>query len=149
MPVIDLGWLVDVRPPAPSFWYLGLAALFAVVLVGSALVYYFRRDIFPPRSAHLRVVPRFATWGAVLGGVGLALVLARYLGVPYLSMRLWLVLATLAVPAYAGYVAYFYRTRFPSMRAVHQAEEARLKYVRPTASQVAGGSRRRSKKRRR
>ena len=73
MPVSDIGWLFDPKPHTPTVWYLGLVVIYAAVLVGSGLVHFFRRDIFPPRSLHLKVVPGFALRGAILGGVGLAL----------------------------------------------------------------------------
>lgn len=147
MPSLDLGRLLEAAPGLPSVWYVVLVALFAVVFVGSALAYGFRRRLFPGHSLHVRLAARFSTIGVVIGAAGLLLLAARYAGVPYVSMRLWLVLAVLAVPVYAGYLLYFLRVRYPPLLAAYRAEESRRRFIKPALA--TGGGRRRPKKRRR
>jgi len=144
MPV--LGWLFESTPGPPSVWYLALVVVFVLIFGGSLLAYFFRRRLFPGHSLNISLVGRFAIVGAILGAVGLLFLAARYLGVPLLVMRIWLVLEVLAVVAFAAYLAYFYRARYPALLGAYRAEEARRRYVKPARP---GGARRRPKKGRR
>jgi hypothetical protein len=148
MPVI--GWLFEPNPGPPSAWYLALVAIFAIVFVGSLLAYVFRRSLFPGHSLHVRLASRFAIYGMILGAAGLFFLATRYAGIPVLQMRVWLVLCALAAVALAGYAAYFYRMRYPTLLVAHRTEEARLRYVKPhRPGGSGGGARRRAKKGRR
>ena len=141
-----LDWLFGPNPPnEPSAWYLLIAFGFALILAGSGLAYTRRRALFPGHSLHIRLASRFGRLGVVLGAIGLLEIALRYLGVSFLSMRLFPLLTGVAVLGLAGYIAWYWRQRY-SADVRHQAAQLELPR-RPRANRAE--TRRRQKKRRR
>jgi hypothetical protein len=150
MSVLDnvLQWLFEPIPPQPSVWYIVGYVLFGVVLAASAAAYLLRRRLFPGQSLHVKLLTSVSEVGVSLGLLGLVLLIARSLAVPYLSMRFLLILAAIATIAAVGYGYYYYRRRYPALNSRYQADEARMKYIKPVQSHGSATIRRRSKKRR-
>jgi hypothetical protein len=147
MPVIN--WLFEPNPGTPSAWYIGLTALAVLVFIGCLLAYVFRRSLFPGNPLSVRLTERFALVGLLLGLLALIVLAARYLSVPFFQMRFWLVVAGLLIVAFAGYVAYFLRTRYPALREAYRTEMNRQRFIKPIRASGASGGQRHSKKRRR
>lgn len=64
-----------------------------------------------------------------IGGIGLFLLLMRYLGVPYISMRFLLYLTTLSAVGFVGFLLYYFQKRYPARVAAVRAEEVRRRYA--------------------
>lgn len=144
-----LSWLFDPTPGTPSLWYVGLTALAVLVVLGCLLAYAFRRSLYPGHALNIRLTARMSVVGLLLGVLALIFVAARYLAVAFFEMRLWLTFSGLLIAAYAGYVAYFLRRRYPVLLAGYKTEQNRLRYIKPVRATGGGGGQRRSKKRRR
>lgn len=110
-------------PSSPIYWLLG--GLFLVVLFGAcyALVLADRREA--DDRFHARLWRRYGAWLAAFSGLGLASVTFSLLTVPFLSKRIWLVLATLGLLASVGHLAYFVRRRYARARRAHEEDERR------------------------
>ena len=146
MPIIN--WLFDLNPgpPGPEFiWLVGLATL---MFVGSLLVFVSHRGFFPNNPLAARIAQRLSLVGVFVSLLAIVLLAARYLEVPFIQMRVWLVLAGGLIVAYAIYVAYFVKVRYPRLRAAYHAEIRRQQPSRPQQRTPSGGQRRSKKKRR-
>jgi hypothetical protein len=144
-PLDFLGRLFDPAPGPPSTVYLALVAVFLLLFLGSFVVYLLRRSLFPHQGLQQRIARRYATYGAILGAVGLALLAARYLDVYWLQMRFLLVLACLAIVALAARFFWYLRSRYPADRAVYERARERDRFAHPSGH----GARRRARKQRR
>lgn len=145
MPVIN--WLFELNPGPPGPEYIWLVGLVTLLFVGSLTMFISRRSFFPNNPLAARLGQRLSLIGVFLSLLAILLLAARYLNVPFIQMRFWLVLAGALIVAYAGYVVYFVRARYPKLRAAYDAELKRQRYVRP--QHATGGGQRRSKKKRR
>jgi amino acid permease len=116
-------------PEPPSPIYLFLIAFFVVWTAASIYVYRFRRRIFAGNGALIGVVTRFGPWAITIGAIGLILLAVRYAGIPYIEIRFLLYLALLSTVAFAAYIAYYLRRRYPRQLAAVRAEEVRRRYT--------------------
>lgn len=144
-PLDLLSRLFDPAPGPPSTVYFVPAAIFLLLFLGCAMVYILRRSLFPGQTLHARIAGRFGTYGMILGAVGLALLAARYFGVYWFEMRLFVVLASLGVVALGAYFAWYHRSRYPADRAAYERARERDRFVRASAH----SARRRARKQRR
>jgi len=125
--------------------YLALFALFLLVLVGSAAVFFLRKSLFPGQGLHIRLAWRFGAYGMTAGGVGLFFLAARYLGFTFFQMRIFLVLSVLDVVALGIYLLWYLRNRYPAELAAYERARERERFVRSSAH----SARRRARKSRR
>jgi hypothetical protein len=116
-------------PEAPNPLYLVVVAFFAVWLIASIYIYYFRRRIFAGNGARIGVVTRHGSWAITIGIIGLFLLAVRYAGIPYLDIRFLLYLAVLGTFAFAGYIAYYLRRHYPAQVQAVRAEQVRRRYT--------------------
>ena len=145
MDLSTLNWLLVANPAGE--YLIAFTVLFAIVLVGGMAAMILRRDIFPDNPVRAQLSRRFGMMAAVVGAVGLVLVLAGFAAVPVLGMPVLLTLPLIAIPALAGYIGYYLRTHYTALVVARQAEDAKRKYMTPQRTQ--GSSQRRAKKRRR
>jgi hypothetical protein len=118
---------------SPLYWVL--TALFLILTAVSLYVFLQADRRFAGDRFHRRLARRFAAASAVFSGLGLASSLFAILAVPFLSKRLWLVLATLGLFATAGYGLFYARRRYPAKRLAVEAERRRKRYLpRPRTS---------------
>jgi amino acid permease len=116
-------------PEPPSPIYLFLIAFFVVWTIASIYVYRFRRRIFAGNGALIGIVTRFGPWAITIGAIGLILLAVRYAGIPYIEIRFLLYLSLLSTVAFAAYVVYYLRRRYPRQLAAVRAEEVRRRYT--------------------
>ena len=133
---MGLGRLLEdqnVPPSSPLYWALGV--FFLALLAGSLYVYLQAGRKYADDHFHRRLTGRFAAVVASFSGLGAASVAFSFLAVPFLSKRLWLVLALLGLFGTAGYVVFYLRRRYRAALRVHQEQERRQRYLpRPKAS---------------
>jgi 4-hydroxybenzoate polyprenyltransferase len=118
--------------PGPVGWP-GWAALagFLIWTVGITTVYRFRRRIFAGNGALIGMGTRFGPYGITIGVLGLFLLGCRFADVAYLQTPALLYLVTLCAVGYVGYLAYYFRRRYPADVAAVRAEEIRRRYTPP------------------
>jgi hypothetical protein len=143
----DLSWLFEIEPGTPGAAFIWLVGLATLLFVGSLTVFISRRSFFPNSPLAARIAQRLSLVGVFLSLLLILLLGARYLSVPFIQMRFWLVLAGALIVAYAIYVVYFVLVRYPKLRATYDAEMKRQRYTRP--QRPSSGGQRRSKKKRR
>jgi hypothetical protein len=143
--LLDLGRLIDPYPEPLSALYLVAVVFFAIVAGIGVAAYLGRRRLFPANPLLGGLAARFGLIAAVLGLVGLLLILFRALGVPYVSARILIVLTVIAAVALIAYVVYFFYARYPAILAEYRAAEVRRRYTQPPKQVIH----RRAKKKRR
>jgi hypothetical protein len=129
-------------PSSPIYWVLG--GLFLLVLLGGfyALVLADRREV--DDRFHARIWRRYGGLLAAFSGLGAGSVAFSLLTVPFLSKRIWLVLALLGLLASGAHLGYFLRRRYPAARRAYEEEQRRRRSLpRPKP----GGRKRRGKRR--
>lgn len=158
MPVIDFGKLLDLGrwfDPYPSInvsplYYI----LLAVFVIGTALTAYGRYYWLPRRYRGHRLmwdlVRRASEIWLGLWVLGLSFILSRLVGVPFLAMRIWLLLDVLALIGFAGYALYYRSNRLPARLEEYAAQELKQRYMpRPKSRRSHHRSRPQKKVRRR
>lgn len=119
--LLDPNHLFDPNPGPPSAIYFVAVGLFLIVLGVGAYNYFFVRPTFGNklRRYYAEVL---SLGGMVLGGIGLIIVILRFLAVPFLSARIityfWVVITAL----YSVFVVYFlYRIQPRRLREYQEA----------------------------
>ena len=130
-----------VGPSSPLYWVLGAACL--ILLAISLYVYLLAIRRFEQHRLHWRLVRRFAILVGCFSGLGLASTAFALLAVPFLSKRLWLVLAALGLLGTAAYGGYYFRWRYPAARLAFEERERRQRYMPRPKAAVRRRSRRR------
>jgi hypothetical protein len=127
---------------SPLYWVMGVGFLLLLTL---ALYVFFQADRrFAGDRFHRRLARRFAAAVASFSGLGLASTLFAILAVPFLSKRLWTVLALAGLLGTALYGLFYARRRYPAARQAVEAEERRRRYLpRPRATPRKKRARRR------
>jgi hypothetical protein len=125
--LFDLNHLFDANPGPPSPIYYAYAAFFLIVLGVGAYGYFFVRPTFGNKLR--RHYAQLLSVGAmILGGVGVVLIILRFLTVPYVSARaltyFWLVITVI----YAIYVVYFLNRIQPRRLRQYQDAYTRLQF---------------------
>lgn len=121
-------WM-DPQPGPLSLYHFVLAGALALILVG--LIYYHflvARRRFGEHPFKMRLTRRATVYGAGISLVGLALLGARFGGVPFLSLPAFLYLTVLAGLALAGYLGYYLRRHYPSRLAEYDRRQLLFKY---------------------
>ncbi len=108
-------------PSSPLYWVLG--CLFLVVLFGSLYVHLQSGRRFAADRFHRRLARRFASLAGSFSGLGLASTAFALLTVPFLSKRIWLLLALLGLLGTGLYGGVYFRRRYPIERASYEAGE--------------------------
>jgi hypothetical protein len=122
----------DPRTNVHSPLYLVAAVVFAIVLIGGLLALLYRERLTKGNRLHLRILERYATWAASVGGVGLTVILLRYANVPLFSKRAWSVLNVLAVVALFAHFMWYKVKIYPEQIAAYREEERKRRFL-PTA----------------
>ncbi len=158
LPEIDFGKLTDIGrwfDPVPSAevtpLYYVLLGLFAVGAAGTAFArYYWLPRRFKSHRLLRELTRRVSEIWLGLWLLGLAFILSRLTGIPYLAMRIWLLLDVLALLGVAAFAAYYYFNRLPARLAAYAAAETKQRYMpRPKARRPHHRSRQQKKARRR
>lgn len=127
--LLDTGRWFDSFPGPPSQIYLVAAVVFVVWTAVSLGVYYFRRRIFAGNGALIGIATRFGPYAIAIGVIGLFLLVMRYLGIPYISIRFLLYVTILAAVGYLGFLVYYITRRYPARLAEVRAAEIRRRYA--------------------
>jgi hypothetical protein len=118
----------QVEPPSsPLYWVLG--GLFIVLILGSLYVYVlsYRRQLAD--RFHRRLAGRYGGLIASFSGLGFAATLFGFLTVPFLSKRLWLVVALLGLAGSLGHGFWYWRRRYPAAREAYDKMDRRRRYL--------------------
>ena len=127
--LLDLSRWFAPFPEPPGSIYLVAVVVFGLWTIASVLLYVRRRQLFAGNGALIGMGTRFGPWAILIGGIGLFLLLMRYLGVPYISIRFLLYVTILAAIGYVGFLIYYLRRRYPGRLAAVRAEEQRRRYA--------------------
>jgi hypothetical protein len=123
----------NVPPSSPIYWVLG--ALFLLLLLGALYTYLQAARRYANDRFRQRLFRRYAAAVASFSGLGAASVAFSLLAVPFLSKRLWLVLALLGLLGTAGYLVFYLRRRYQAALRTHEEHERRQRYLpRPKGS---------------
>lgn len=115
----------------PSVFHI-VTAVFAIIFVASAIVYWRRAKIARDNPVRRRLIRRVASAGMWTSAIGLVLCAARYTGFQYLDYPIWLYILALTMIAIVGYFVYDISERYPL--AVWRLHESNLerRYRPPT-----------------
>ncbi|MBI2914386.1 MAG: hypothetical protein HYY08_00520 [Firmicutes bacterium] len=149
--LFDPGYLFDPSPAGPpSGWYEVLAIAFIVIsLAVQGLYYYWARRSFAQDVYHLRLARTVAMFVGAVSSVALILILARYLSLPFLSMRILLILTIVVGLVLAAYFVYYMVRVYPLKTAMAAREAIRQRYLpqqRPRPTPTASRQRRKGKR---
>lgn len=145
--LLDSGHLFDANPGPPSAIYFVYAAIFAIVLGVGAYGYFAVRPTFSNklRRQYAQVL---STGAMIIGGVGLVIVILRFLTIPFLSARILVYFWLLVTLAYVVFVVYFLYRVQPRRLREYQEAYTRLQF-RPRPRPGKAGPSKGGKKRRR
>lgn len=129
-------------PSSPLYWVLG--AVFLIFLFGALYVYLVADRRFATDRLHRRLAKRYATLVGWFSGLGLACTTFALLTVPFLSKRIWLVIALLGLLGTAAHGAFYARRRYPAARLAHDEHERRQRSL---PQPKAAGRKRRGRRR--
>ncbi len=128
--LLDPGYLFDLNPGPPSDWYAIVAAIFAVVLlVAQGLYHFWAKSAFAQNAYLLRLARIVVMLAGAVSSVAILLVIARYLTLPFLSMRFLLLLTILVGIGLAAYFVYYMVKIFPMKTAMLARESIRQRYL--------------------
>lgn len=127
--LLDSGHWFDSFPGPPSQIYLVAVVVFLIWTAASLYVYYFRRKIFAGNGALIGMATRFGPYAIAIGAIGLFLLVVRYAGIPYISIRFLLYVTMLAAIGYLGFLVYYLTRRYPARLAEVRAAEVRRRYA--------------------
>lgn len=128
--LFDPTFLFDINPGYPSDWYSILAALFGLILIAAQGLYlWWARPAFARDPYRLRLARRVALTAGSVSSVAILLIAARYLTIPFLSMRFLLILTILVGLGLLAYFAFYMVRVFPTRSAVQEREAARQRYL--------------------
>ena len=127
--VLDPNHWLNSFPPAPG-WAIFVALIaFVVWTIVSSFVYIRRRQLFAGNGALIGMGTRFGWYAISIGIVGLLLILARYVQLPYVDMPLILLLDSLLAVGFLIFLIYSLRRRYPARLAAVRAHELRRHYA--------------------
>src|SRR5712692_5811336 len=92
-PHVELSKLFDLSrwfnpfPEPPGILYLVALVAFGLWTIASIAVYLYRRRLFAGNGALVGIVTRFGPYGITIGGIGMFLLVMRFVGIPYISIR--------------------------------------------------------------
>lgn len=137
VPELDFGKLLDIGrwfDPFPSTQvtdvYYVLLLIFAIGAVATAFGrYYWLPRRYRTHDLLWGLTRRLAEVWLGLWLLGLAFLLSRFSGVPYLSMRIWLLLDALALVGVVAFAAYYRWKRLPARMRAYQANELKQRYM--------------------
>lgn len=138
----------QLRPgPAPDV-YWGFVAFYVLGLVASAAYFFTVLQRFGEHTYRMTVARRVALAGGILCALGLAFVAGRFLGILYLSLRVWVYVTTIGTVGLGAYLVYYFLLRYPTSLQAFDAEQLRQRYLpRPKSKAAAAGPRRRKRAR--
>lgn len=125
----------------PNVPFGGVSTAMALVwAVALGVGVYLLRSYRDNHQVRTRFVQRAALIASVLSGVGLVLLVLKFLNVPVVEWRLWSWLVALAWLGYLGYTIYFYNSRLPVQIATSRPmRTVRSQAGRHTARMYAAG----------
>ena len=127
--LLDLSRWFAPFPEPPGPLYLVAAFVFVIWTIASVVIFLRRRILFAGNGALIGVVTRFGPYAITVGSIGLFLLLMRYGGVPYISIRFLFYVAMLSAVGFSGFLVYYFQRRYPARLAAVRAEEVRRRYV--------------------
>ncbi|MCL5265694.1 MAG: hypothetical protein M1343_11005 [Chloroflexi bacterium] len=139
----------DPNPGSPSAIYFILAFLFAVILGAGIYFYVSRQRLFKDHGLKLKLASQISTIGIALGFAGLALLVLRFLQVPYLSARALIYVVLLATLVAVVYYAYYFARVFPGQLATYDEQAMRRRYLAKPAPAAGRSAKKKKAKRRR
>jgi tellurite resistance protein TehA-like permease len=133
---VDVSRLID-----PGYWFEGslagaptpityvVIAIFTLLLIAGLTVWLRRRRLFPGQRIKTRLAAQLGPWFVTAATIGLVSSLLRVAQFPILSARvIWLVCFVWAL-CIVGYVAWYWRSRYPAELARTEREEQLKRYV--------------------
>jgi hypothetical protein len=121
-----------------------LALILALLVLGGLM-----RLFSAGHALHARITRRVVSYGLLLQLAGLLVLWLRWLNWPVISMRLLLFVQLAAEVAAAGYLWYWFQSKYPDLLADYQWEERKRAYLPRAAGGTAPPVRRKAAARRR
>ena len=112
----------------PPFYVL-LGVLFALLLVGSIVVYFLAPRLVRGHRLRAKVLRQFVAWLGGVSALGVFWVVCRSVGLPLFARPLWLWFTLIALGAVIGYYAYFFRKTYPRQISAYEEEQRRRRYL--------------------
>ena len=132
----------NVPPSSPLYWVLG--GVFLILLIVALYIWLQGQRRYADDRFHRRLVERYAGLIAGFSALGVSAVAFSLLAVPFLSKRLWLVLAGAGLWLTLGHLGYYVRRRYrPALRAHLEQQRRQRSLPRPKGA----GRKRRGKRR--
>jgi len=132
MRILTGDYLFNTPITAPSGYFLALTIGFGVLLLASVIVYWCRSKLAPDNPAMRRLLRRVAKAGIWTSVIGLILAAARYGGVDYVGMPIWILVLILIMIAIVGYFVYEVSERYPMAVLRLQQSHIERRYRPPT-----------------
>ena len=132
--------LVEERPPLSSPVYLGLLAVFVVVIIAGSVLSIWARRWTGGNRLHEAIMGRYASAAAWIASYGVIAVGLRYTQAIFFSKRIWVFLAVVGLLACLGHLVWFRMRRYPIEIAAYIEDQRRRRYLSPT--RAARGARR-------
>ena len=105
-------WLSDPRQGSAHPLYVALAILFALLIVGSVVLYVLAPRLLRRHRLRIRLARRLMGWVASVAALGLFWTVCRFLGAPLFARPLWLWFTLIALAVVVGYAIYYWRRRY-------------------------------------
>lgn len=134
--IIDFSYLTNRQPDPNSELIFFLSIVFGALILASGIAWlvFIRREQTQPVLTGLR--RRLVRWLFTSGFVGLFLIFFRATGIPFLGMRLWLLLWLLASLGWFVTVCQYLLKTLPKERSLYQEQQLRDRYL-PKARNAA------------
>jgi hypothetical protein len=107
-------WFSDPRVASAPTFYILLADLFGLLLVGGLIVYVLAPRLTKGHRLRTELLRRLVTALAIVGACGLFWVGARALALPLFAKPLLLWFTLVGLFCVLGYAAYYWRRRYPA-----------------------------------
>ncbi|HZR98599.1 MAG TPA: hypothetical protein VFE37_07835 [Chloroflexota bacterium] len=134
-------WLTDPAQGSTALFYLLLADLFALLLIGGLIAYALAPRLMKRHRIRIRLFRQLMGWLAAIGALGAFWTLARMLGAPLFARPLWLYVTFIALLVVLGYHAYYWRRRYPAEISAYEEQVRRRRWM-PTPRKRAAARRR-------
>jgi hypothetical protein len=127
--LFDLARWFNPFPEPPGILYIVALVAFGLWTIASIAVYLYRRRLFVGNGALIGIVTRFGPYAITIGGIGMFLLVVRFVGIPYISIRFLVYLTILAAIGYLVFLGYYLARRYPRRVAQVRAAEIRRRYT--------------------
>jgi len=121
-------WLDGFTGPPTPYTYI-LLGFFTLAMLLSAVVWLFRRRLFPRHRVKIRLAARLGPWFFGVAATGVALVLLRVAGSPILTTRFLWLLCGAGLVGLLGHLLWYLRTRYRADVAAFEREELQRQFM--------------------